>query len=66
MRSAGTMLLVIWPLGGGKIITENFEIIDGHHVYPNRKDQEIADAAAHEASKKADRIIYDTFTGKYK
>ena len=40
-----------------KVITENFEIIDGHHVYPNRKDQEIADAAAHEASKKADRII---------
>ena len=49
-----------------KIITENFEIIDGRHVYPNRKDHEIADAAAHEASKKADRIIYDTFTGKYK
>ena len=49
-----------------KIITENFEIIDGRHVYPNRKDQEIADAAAHEASKKADRIIYDTFTVKYK
>lgn len=49
-----------------KVITENFEIIDGHHVYPNRKDQELADWAAHEASKKADRIIYDAFTGKYK
>ena len=49
-----------------KVITENFEIIDGHHVYPNRKDQEIADAAAHQAAKDADRIIYDTFTGKYK
>ena len=48
-----------------KVITENFEIIDGHHVYPNRKDQEIAAAAAHQASKDADAIIYEMFTGKY-
>ena len=48
-----------------KVITENFEIIDGHHVYPNRKDQEIAAAAAHQASKNAEAIIYETFSGKY-
>ena len=48
-----------------KVITENFEIIDGHHVYPNRKDQEIAAAAAHEASKNAEAIIYETYSGKY-
>jgi len=48
-----------------KVITENFEIIDGHHVYPNRKDQEIASAAAHQASKNAEAIIYDTYSGKY-
>jgi surfactin synthase thioesterase subunit len=48
-----------------KVITENFEVIDGHHVYPNRKDQEIAAAAAHQASKDADAIIYEMFTGKY-
>ena len=48
-----------------KVITENFEIIDGHHVYPNRKDQEVAAAAAHEASKNAEAIIYETFSGKY-
>ena len=48
-----------------KVITENFEIIDGHHVYPNRKDQEIAAAAAHQASKNAEAIIYDTYSGKY-
>ena len=48
-----------------KVITENFEIIDGHHVYPNRKDQEIAAAAAHQASKNAEAIIYETYSGKY-
>ena len=48
-----------------KVITENFEIIDGHHVYPNRKDQEIAAAAALQASKNAEAIIYETFSGKY-
>ena len=48
-----------------KVITENFEIIDGHHVYPNRKDQEVAAAAAHEASKNAEAIIYETYSGKY-
>ena len=48
-----------------KVITENFEIVDGHHVYPNRKDQEIAAAAAHEASKNAEAIIYETYSGKY-
>ena len=48
-----------------KVITENFEIVDGHHVYPNRKDQEIAAAAAHQASKNAEAIIYETFSGKY-
>ena len=48
-----------------KVITENFEIIDGHHGYPNRKDQEIAAAAAHEASKNAEAIIYETYSGKY-
>ena len=48
-----------------KVITENFEIIDGHHVYPNRKDQEIAAAAAHQASKNAEAIIYEMYSGKY-
>jgi len=48
-----------------KVITENFEIIDGHHVYPNRKDQEVAAAAAHQASKNAEAIIYETYSGKY-
>ena len=48
-----------------KVITENFEIIDGHHVYPNRKDQEVAAEAAHEASKNAEAIIYETYSGKY-
>ena len=48
-----------------KVITENFEVIDGKHVYTNRKDQEIADWAAHQASKDADAIIYEMFTGKY-
>ena len=48
-----------------KVITENYEIVDGHHVYPNRKDQEIAAAAAHKASKNAEAIIYETFSGKY-
>ena len=48
-----------------KVITENFEIVDGHHVYPNRKDQEIAAAAAHQASKDAEAIIYSMYSGKY-
>ena len=48
-----------------KVITENFEIVDGHHVYPNRKDQEVAAAAAHQASKNAEAIIYETYSGKY-
>jgi surfactin synthase thioesterase subunit len=48
-----------------KVITENFEIIDGHHVYPNRKDQEVAAAAAHQASKNAEAIIYEMYSGKY-
>tara|TARA_R100000152_G_C6687196_1_gene119653 strand:+ start:336 stop:584 length:249 start_codon:yes stop_codon:yes gene_type:complete len=48
-----------------KVITENFEVIDGKHVYTNRKDQEIADWAAHQASKDADAIIYETYSGKY-
>ena len=48
-----------------KVITENFEIVDGHHVYPNRKDQEVAAAAAHQASKNAEAIIYEMYSGKY-
>lgn len=48
-----------------KVITENFEVVDGHHVYPNRKDQEIATAAAHQAAKDAEAIIYEMFSGKY-
>ena len=48
-----------------KVITENFGIIDGHHVYTNRKDQEVAASAAHEASKNAEAIIYETYSGKY-
>lgn len=47
------------------IITDNFEVIDGHHVYESRRDQEIAQDAAHEASKRADAIIYELYTGKY-
>ena len=48
-----------------KVITENFEVVDGRHVYPNRKDQDIADAAAHQAAKDAEAIIYEMYSGKY-
>lgn len=49
-----------------KVITENFEVDEsGRHVYANRKDAEIAAQAAHQASKDADAIIYEMFTGKY-
>lgn len=47
------------------VITGNFEVVDGHHVYPSRKDQEIASHAAHEASKRAEAIFYELYTGKY-
>ena len=48
-----------------KVITENFEVVDGRHVYPNRKDQDIADAAAHQAAKDAEAISYEMYSGKY-
>ena len=48
-----------------KVITENFEVVDGRHVYPNRKDQDIPDAAAHQAAKDAEAIIYEMYSGKY-
>ena len=48
-----------------KVITENFEVVDGRHVYPNRKDQDIADAAAHQAAKDPEAIIYEMYSGKY-
>lgn len=48
-----------------KVITENFEVVDGHHVYHCRKDQEIAAAAAHQAAKDAEAIIYEMYSGKY-
>ncbi len=48
-----------------KIITDNFEIVDGHMTYPNRRDRDIANEAAHQAAKDADAIIHEMYTGKY-
>lgn len=47
------------------IIINNFNIIDGHHVYEGKMDTRIANEAAKEARKRADEIIEIKFSGKY-
>lgn len=46
-------------------IVEGFNVIDGHHIYENRLDRELARVASHEASERADSIIHELYTGKY-
>ena len=48
-----------------KVIIEEFNVIDGHHIYESRRGGEMATEAAHEASKRAYSIIYELYTGKY-
>ena len=54
-----------YPQWKKKAIIEGFSVIDGHHIYESRREKEIASEAAHEASKRADAIIYELYTGKY-
>ena len=48
-----------------RVITENFEVIDGHHVYKDRIDQRVAKEATKEARIRAEEIIDIKFSGKY-
>ena len=48
------------------IIINNFNVIDGHHVYENRTDNRIAKEVAHEVSMIAEEQIQALLpTGKY-
>ena len=47
------------------IVIEGFDVVDGHHVYHNRADREIAKSVVQEARIRADEIIDIKFSGKY-
>jgi hypothetical protein len=47
------------------IVIEGFDVVDGHHVYHNRADREIARSVVQEARIRADEIIDIKFSGKY-
>ncbi len=55
-----------YPQWKRDIITGQFIVDDdGNHVYPNRRDQEIAKQATKQARINADEIINEMYSGKY-
>ena len=42
-----------------ELIINNFDVIDGHHVYRDKQTQDIANYVAHECAKRAESEEYD-------